>query len=302
MAWVYLDDQFPDHPKVVAAGDAAAWLFVCGLAYCKRYATAGRIPKGQVSKLTGHRSGAKLARLLVDVVLWEDDGDHYRVHDYDDWNKPQASRTESARKAARARWGTPKGDANAHADALPGAYETQSERSAEGDASTCPPPHTPSVLTSDDNSRRPTGDASDDDDANRIADQDQRVHAAVLLLAQADLDKRQQAGHLTPLGNPGAWLGEAITRRSEASSAALLELLNLDPDASPEQLAEALEPPPAARTNGAGHPARTTADGAPFIPGIGPATGPTELPDEPDPATHQTLIAGAWAALRPEAS
>jgi hypothetical protein len=233
MAWVYLDDQFPDHPKVVAAGDAAAWMFVCGLAYCKRYATGGRIPKGQVAKLTTSRSPAKLAKALVSVVLWEDAGADYVVHDYDDWNKPQASRTESARKAARARWGAPKDDANAHADALPGASETHSERNAEGDASTCPPP-TPSVVTSPDNSRRLGGDASDDDD---------RIRQAVTLLARADLAKRQVAPGVEPIGDPDAWLREAITRRSERDTSRLIELVAFDPDATPEQLVEALDPP-----------------------------------------------------------
>lgn len=248
VAWVYLDDQFPDHPKVVAAGDAAAWLFVCGLAYCRRYNTAGRIPKGQVAKLTASRSPAKLAKALLappagyEAGLWEDHGDHYLVHDYDEWNKPQASRSEAARKAAKTRWGKQQGnappDADAHANAYADASETHSGGTANGDASGCPPPKPP-VVTSPDNSRRLGGDASDDDDAQRF---DQRVHQAVVLLAKADLDKRQQAGHLPPLGDPHAWLREAITRRSERNTDALVEMLNLDPDASPEQLADALEP------------------------------------------------------------
>ncbi len=239
MAWVYLDDQFPDHPKVVAAGDAAAWMFVCGLAYCKRYATGGRIPKGQVTKLTGSRSAAKLAVALCappagySSGLWEDHGDYFLVHDFDDWNKPQASRSEAARKAARARWGAPKSDADAHADALPDASESHSERSAEGDASTCPPP-TPSVVTSPDNSRRLGGDASDDDD---------RIRQAVTLLARADLAKRQVAPGVEPIGDPDAWLREAIARRSERDTSRLIELVAVDPDATPEQLVEALDPP-----------------------------------------------------------
>lgn len=237
MAWVYLDDQFPDHPKVVTAGDDAAWMFVCGLAYCRRYSTGGRIPKGQVQKLTGHRQPAKLAKRLLEVVLWEDGGDDYVVHDYDDWNKPQASRTEAARKAARARWGTPKGDANAHADALPDASQPHSDADADRSASECPPP-TPSVVTSTDNSRRLGGDASDDDDP--------RVQAAVLLLAQSDLDERVRVTAAEKVRDPRSWLREAVTRRSERNTTRLLELAQLDPDAGPEQLVAAL--------NGEGEP------------------------------------------------
>lgn len=164
MAWVYLDDQFPDHPKVAAAGGDAAWLYVCGLAYVKRYTTEGRIPKVQVSKLSDRRSPARIARRLVDVGLWDDGGDHYLVHDYHDWNKPQASRTEAARKAARARWGHAKGTAPPDADAMRDAYEPHSESHSEGIeiayASECPPPLTPTVeLKGGGNSRAAAADA-----------------------------------------------------------------------------------------------------------------------------------------------
>lgn len=151
MAWVYLDDQFFDHPKVVLAGGDAAWLFVCGLGYCRRYATEGAIPVNQVSKLSDRRSPAKLAKRLVEVGLWEADGEHYRVHDYADWNKPQESRTASARKAATARWeaerkrktGDAPGNASRTADASEPHTEPDAESSAEPDAPGCPPPHTP---------------------------------------------------------------------------------------------------------------------------------------------------------------
>lgn len=246
MAWVYLDDQFPDHPKVVAAGDEAAWLFVCGLAYCKRYNTEGAIPKGQVPKLTGHRSPAKLAQRLVNVCLWVDEDDRYRVWDYHDWNKPQVSRSEAARKAARARWdkqADASTDANAYADALPGASEPQSERSAYPDASECPPPHTP-VVTSSYNSRRLGVRADDDTEADAAAERagrDPTVDAALAILAQRDVDERQQADHLPPIGDLAAYLFTATERRRIRHGERLAELAALDPDATPEQLAEALE-------------------------------------------------------------
>lgn len=104
VTWVYLDDHFPDHPKVVAAGGDAAWLFVCGLAYCKRYRTDGAIPGPQVGKLTDRRSPSRLAKRLVEVGLWEVTVGGFRVHDYDDWNRPAESKSEKGRKAANARW------------------------------------------------------------------------------------------------------------------------------------------------------------------------------------------------------
>lgn len=115
MAWVYLDDQFPDHPKVVRAGGDAGWLFVCGLAYAKRYGTEGVIPKVQVCRLSDRKMPRKLANLLVQVGLWEEHIDHYQVHDYKEWNGSRDSRSEAGKKAARARWHGK--DANGNADA-----------------------------------------------------------------------------------------------------------------------------------------------------------------------------------------
>lgn len=107
MSWVYLDDAFPDHPKVVAAGGDAAWLFVCALAYVKRYETEGFIPAAQVPRLTDRKSPNKLAARLVEVALWDTHPDGFMVHDYHDWNRPGHDRKEKARKAARARWDRP---------------------------------------------------------------------------------------------------------------------------------------------------------------------------------------------------
>src|SRR3990167_2964612 len=51
MAWVRLDEEFPDHPKIVSAGPLAAWLYVAGLCYCNRLLTNGFIPEDQISRL-----------------------------------------------------------------------------------------------------------------------------------------------------------------------------------------------------------------------------------------------------------
>lgn len=86
MSWVRLDDQFPDHPKVVAAGPAAGWLYVCGLAYCARYLTDGFIPKDQVRRLADVGNAQRQAEILVSVGLWEHSDGGYRVHDYLEYN------------------------------------------------------------------------------------------------------------------------------------------------------------------------------------------------------------------------
>lgn len=117
MAWVYLDDQFPDHPKVAAAGGDAAWLFICGLAYCRRYGTEGKIPRAQVPRLSDRKAPMKLAAKLIEVRLWIEDPDGFQVHDYSDWNRPGESKSEAGRKAANARWSKAKKDAKRNADA-----------------------------------------------------------------------------------------------------------------------------------------------------------------------------------------
>src|SRR5437879_2331970 len=86
MVWARIEDQFADHPKVVAAGPLAAWLYVCGLTYSNRFLTDGFIPDGQVRKLADVPSPRKLATTLVRVGLWEPAEGGFRIHDFFDYN------------------------------------------------------------------------------------------------------------------------------------------------------------------------------------------------------------------------
>ncbi len=90
MPWVKLDDQFPDHPKIVEAGPLAGWLYVAGLAYCGRFITDGFIPRGQVRRLADLDDPMALAARLVAVHLWEEAEDGYHVHDYLHYNPSSA--------------------------------------------------------------------------------------------------------------------------------------------------------------------------------------------------------------------
>ena len=106
--WVRVDDQFPDHIKLATLGRAmplCGWLYVCGLAFCNRQLTDGRIPKLKVHSLTSFKGLANvetLATLLVRSGLWEEQEHDYLVHDYLDY---QLSRAEvlAEREANRAR-------------------------------------------------------------------------------------------------------------------------------------------------------------------------------------------------------
>lgn len=86
MAWVRIDDQLSDHPKIVAAGPDAAWLFITGLCYASRYLTDGFIPEAQVRRLSDVKNPSAAAKRLVSNGLWDVVEGGYMIHDYLDYN------------------------------------------------------------------------------------------------------------------------------------------------------------------------------------------------------------------------
>ncbi len=103
MSWVKLDDQFPTHPKIVAAGGDAAWLHVCALCYCATHLTDGMLPKGMVARISDRKNPAKLAARLVGVGAWIDRGGEYELHGYLDYNPSREHVETERRKAAERR-------------------------------------------------------------------------------------------------------------------------------------------------------------------------------------------------------
>jgi hypothetical protein len=110
MPWVYLDDHWDEHPKMLSAYEIdllAPTLFISGLAYVRRNNTDGLIPGPKVRGLLGWR--AKSQRALVCAGLWREDGPGaaVTVHDWNDWNttsERKQDRSASARNAAQVRW------------------------------------------------------------------------------------------------------------------------------------------------------------------------------------------------------
>ena len=103
MAYVLLDDQIAAHPKVLKAGAEAAWMWACAIAYCNRQLTDGLVPAEALPTMgTFKTAPAKLAARLVDVGLFERDGDGYRVHDYLAHN-PDKGTVQARRAASSAR-------------------------------------------------------------------------------------------------------------------------------------------------------------------------------------------------------
>lgn len=111
MPWVYLDDHWDEHPKILDAfhiDPLSPLLFISGNTYCRRNGTEGLIPGPKVRGLLGWRP--KSQRALLAVGLWHEGPTHHiEVHDWGQWHKPAADRSASARNAAQVRWAREKG-------------------------------------------------------------------------------------------------------------------------------------------------------------------------------------------------
>src|SRR4030095_6979429 len=89
MAGVKIDDAFPDHPKVQAAGPSAAWLYVSILCWANRHPRAGGVvPTATIYTLASSpRRAARWKAELIAVGLWEATDDGIRIHDYGEYQK-----------------------------------------------------------------------------------------------------------------------------------------------------------------------------------------------------------------------
>jgi len=109
--WVKLDDHFAEHPKVVAAGPVAGFLYVAALCYANRHLTNGFIPAAQVTALLP-RDGvnfAQISKRLCAAGLWSEttqkETPGYQIHDYLKFQPSRASvikarKTNAKRQAA----------------------------------------------------------------------------------------------------------------------------------------------------------------------------------------------------------
>lgn len=102
MTWVRIDESFPEHPKVLAAGGDAAWLHVCALAYCNRFLTDGVIPGSMLTRLSDRKRPTVLATKLVEVGLWEITDAGWTIHDFLSY-QPSKAIVEAEKAKARER-------------------------------------------------------------------------------------------------------------------------------------------------------------------------------------------------------
>ncbi|MBW3663553.1 MAG: hypothetical protein KY469_10675 [Actinobacteria bacterium] len=105
MGWAKFDDQFTDHPKVVAAGPMAELLAMRAVIHCARYETDGHVQAAQLPRLAvGITSPKRHAAKLVEAGLWEPDpdGDGWWVHDFLEYH-PSSEQQQEKRAEARER-------------------------------------------------------------------------------------------------------------------------------------------------------------------------------------------------------
>lgn len=103
MAWLRVDDRVRTHPKIVEAGPAAAWLWFCGICYCREHLIDGVIPMSVLPLLApGLPNPKRHAAMLVSVGLWHQRETGFEIHDFLDWN-PSRQDVEASKEWDRRR-------------------------------------------------------------------------------------------------------------------------------------------------------------------------------------------------------
>jgi general stress protein YciG len=110
VSWVILDDDFPNHPKTVQAGNDAALLFVFGLCYCRKYHTGGFIPSDACYSLGFKGNPRKAVEALLAAGYWERAVGGFQVHEYAKrYDDEKAKATKEKRQEAGRKGGLESG-------------------------------------------------------------------------------------------------------------------------------------------------------------------------------------------------
>jgi hypothetical protein len=107
MGWVRLDDNFADHPKVIALSDTGFRLYIEALCYSNRQLTDGFIPMAVYTKLSKQDE----ADYLIEAGLWEEVHGNvispdlltgYQIRSYTEY-QPTREKVEEKREQAKER-------------------------------------------------------------------------------------------------------------------------------------------------------------------------------------------------------
>jgi hypothetical protein len=132
MAWVKIDDQSPRNNKMLKAGPAACWLWVCAIAHAQSQLTDGFVSFEALPMIGVSGAVKRLAETLVGVGLFDQVEGGYRVHDYHDHNDTRASALERQRLLKEARSSAGKSGAKAR-------WQTDGKSIATGNGTTIAP-------------------------------------------------------------------------------------------------------------------------------------------------------------------
>jgi hypothetical protein len=94
LPWVRIDEEFPDHPKVVGAGPLGIAMQVAALCYCNRHLTDGFVPRSAARRLIDLDglgvSADDVIKALLGVKMWSRVDGGYRIHDYEHYQPTRA--------------------------------------------------------------------------------------------------------------------------------------------------------------------------------------------------------------------
>lgn len=109
MAWVKVDDTFPDHPKALDLTLAAKGLWLEGLCYVNRQQTDGALPAAFLRRV-GDDDARRSADELVAAGLWHATETGWAIHDYLDHqrSREQIATISATRSEAGKRGGVAK--------------------------------------------------------------------------------------------------------------------------------------------------------------------------------------------------
>ncbi len=265
MPWVRLDEEFPDHPKVVTAGPLAGWLHVCALAYCNRHLTDGFVPHAQVPRLVNFAGVVeydedygqvdlrdapevdpyRLAETLVSLNMWEKRQGGYLIHDFLEY-QPSRAEIEAQRKVKREAGragGLRSGESRrsrTEAEPKQSAKQTGSrteadqepDGQAEGQAKSKPDPVPDPYVYKSSSSNSSVGDRLEEEEPSKI-------RTAVGIVAE----RRLQARTGDPITNASAWLRSVRAEVLRDHGSELQEMAS--EGMHPEAMADRIMPPPA---------------------------------------------------------
>jgi len=106
LPWVRIDEEFPDHPKVVGAGPLGIAMQVAALCYCNRHLTDGFVPRSAARRLIDLDglgvSADDVIGTLLGVGMWSRVEGGYQIHDYEHYQPTRAQVLAERERNARA--------------------------------------------------------------------------------------------------------------------------------------------------------------------------------------------------------